>query len=661
MRKLLLAIAFLICLISPVLAQLAQIDTNIVVYSWKLDESLANRIRTDVDTSLAGFQKYNPVFRNYTSVQTLGNIGLPAQSAVYSERPDNEFLLINNFMPFMKLSENSHFFNTRKPFTKLSYIKGGSNQTKEELLDVFHTQNLTKTLNFGFNFTTLGSQGQYKFQKVKNNSFGFFSSLAGRSYSYHFSLNYNKITADENGGVLNDSLITDSTFIRSKDIPTLFSGTESSTRHNPDVYNELRNLNILAVQELAFRSRPKPADSASSVPRKTRLLYPKLVYIFSLNRTSRMFIDNNPSVGLAAGLYPNTYSSSVLTSDSLVNWKLANSVRLQFQGRRNNHYFVDYSYELMKYSFSVRPDTGKKDFTLINFPFKVPGISYSSNLYNSYIASGFSRLFADRIDLNLYGRYYFTGYQAGDLLLSGDLRLIFGKISSPFTLHAKGSVKSKSPDFLYTHYASNNFIWTKNFSRTTSNHLSTNLSLSSKKFDVQADYYLLSNVIYLDDNALPEQYRNALSILVLSAAKQVDFWKITSIGKLVYQETENKNVIDLPALAFYNSTYLQHDFIFKSTGGRLTTMLGFDFYYNTKYYADAYMPALNSFHRQDEKHLGNYPYFDVFLNLRLKRFRFFLKVEHVNAGWIDQNYFSVLHYPRNGRDLKFGLSWTFYD
>jgi len=100
---------------------------------------------------------------------------------------------------------------------------------------------------------------------------------------------------------------------------------------------------------------------------------------------------------------------------------------------------------------------------------------------------------------------------------------------------------------------------------------------------------------------------------------------------------------------------------FRATGGKLLTMIGFDLFFNTKYYADAYMPSLASFHRQNEKQLGNYPYFDAFLNIQLKRFRFFLKVEHLNAGWIDKNYFSVLHYPRNGRDLKFGLSWTFYD
>jgi hypothetical protein len=241
---------------------IGQIDTNVVVYSWKLDDSFANRLRVVVDTTLENYQKYNPAFRSYTGVETLGNYGLPAQSIVFTERPQNqEFILSNNFFPFMKFFENTEYINSRKPFTKLFYIKGGSNQSKEEILDVFHSQNLTKTLNFGLHYTTVASLGHYRFQKVKNNSFNFFSSLSGKAYSYHLSVNYNKILADENGGVISDSLITDTTFAFTKDIPTLFGGTESSTSHSPDVLNEIKNLNILTVQELAFRSDRKKTDS----------------------------------------------------------------------------------------------------------------------------------------------------------------------------------------------------------------------------------------------------------------------------------------------------------------------------------------------------------------------------------------------------------------
>ena len=663
MKKLLLAISVIFCTTPTVIAQ---IDTNIVVYSWKLDDSFANRTRVDVDTALENFQNYNPIFRKYTGVETLGNYSLPAQSIVFTERSENqEFALINNFYPFMKMFDNTAYINTKKPFTKLSYIKGGSNQSKEEVLDVIHSQNLTKTLNFGLHYTTVGSLGQYRFQKVKNNSFNFFSSLSGNFYSYHISVNYNKIIADENGGVSNDSLITDTTYTFSKDIPTLFGGTESSDSHKPDVFSKIKNINILTVQEISFRNNRKNTDSTAAA-KKIGIFYPKLVYIFSLNRSVRLFTDINPSIGIDNGLYPtNTYFSSKLTADSLLYWKLFNAARLQFQGRENNHYFVDYSYEMMNYSMSVIPDSAVSDsiekIWFITEEYRPQGLNYNSRLFNSYVSTGFSKIFGNRLDMNLYGRYYVSGYRSGDFLLSGELKLIIGKVDQPITLLVKGANELKSSDFLYTHYASNNFIWTKNFGKTSKNHLSTILAISSKKFEIQGDYYLLNNLIYLDENAIPAQYHNALSIFVLNASKQFDFWKITSINKLVYQKSENKNVLDLPEIAFYNSTYLKHLFNFKATGGKLMAMLGFNLFYNTKYYADAYMPSLVSFHRQHEKQLGNYPYFDAFLNLQLKRFRFFLKVEHVNAGWINNNYFSVLHYPRNGRDLKFGVSWTFYD
>jgi hypothetical protein len=663
MKKLLLAISVILCITTTVIAQ---IDTNVVVYSWKLDDSFANRLRVDVDTALDNFQKYNPVFRKYTGVETLGNYSLPAQSIVFTERSENqEFVLINNFFPFMKLFNNTAYINTRKPFTKLSYMKGGSNRSKEEILDVFHSQNLTKTLNFGLHYTTVGTLGQYTFQRVKNNSFNFFSSLTGKSYSYHISLNYNKIIADENGGVINDSLITDTTFAFTKDIPTVFGGTESSDRHKPDVFNEIKNINLLTVQEISFRGNRKNADSTVTT-KKIRIFYPKLIYIFNLNRSVRLFTDKNPSIGVNSGLYPtNTYFGNKLTADSLLYWKLSNAARLQFQGRKNNHYFVDYSYEIMNYSMSVIPDSAVSDSVekiwFITETYKPQGLNYNSRLFNSYLSTGFSKVFVNRLEMNLYGRYYVSGYRSGDFLLSGDLKLTIGKIDRPITLLVRGVNELKSPDFLYAHYASNNFMWTKNFGKTAKNHLSTILTISSKKFEIQGDYYLLSNLIYLDEEAIPAQYHNALSIFVLNASKQVDFWKISIINRLVYQKSENKNVLDLPEIAFCNSTYLKHLFNFKSTGGKLLAMIGFDLFYNSKYYADAYIPSLVSFHRQHEKQLGNYPYFDAFLNLQLKRFKFFLKVEHVNSGWSNNNYFSVLHYPRNRRDMKFGVSWTFYD
>jgi len=62
MNKLVLALAVLLSI--PALIK-AQIDTNTVVYSWKLDESFSNHIRIPVDTMLDNIQNQNPIYRNY--------------------------------------------------------------------------------------------------------------------------------------------------------------------------------------------------------------------------------------------------------------------------------------------------------------------------------------------------------------------------------------------------------------------------------------------------------------------------------------------------------------------------------------------------------------------------------------------------------------------
>jgi len=661
MNKLVPAIAVLISL--PALIN-AQIDTNTIVYSWKLDEYYANHIRVAVDTALENFQNQNPIFRNFTSVSTLGNYGEPAESNIFTERDRNqEFLLINPFYPFMQQFAGTRYFNTRKPFTQIRYFKGGSSQNKEEILDAFHSQNLTKTLNVGMHYTTVGALGQYRFQKVKNNSFNFFSSLSGSLYSYHLSFDLNKFTADENGGVLNDSLITDTTYSFTKDIPTLFSGIDNPPRHEPDVYSEVKNMSVFTVQEIAFRGNRTRSDSASA-QKKIRIFYPKLVYIFYLNRINRLFKDKDPSVGLNSGLYPAVLINDETTSDSLVYWKLFNTARLQFQGRRSNHYFVDYTYEMMQYSMMV-PSAGKADSLsehwFISEKVRLPGISYANRLYNSSISSGFNKVFVNHVELNLFGRYYLSGYRSTDFTLSGDLRLFTGKAGKQNSLLFRGVNELATPDFLYSHYASNNFMWTRNLRHTSMSNLSLNMTVSSKKFDIQGDYFLLHNFVFFNEQAVPEQYHKALSILTLSASKNFEFWRISCTTKLVYQKTDNQTVLGLPAIAVYNSTWLKQPINFRATGGKLLTIIGFDLYYNSKYYADAYMPSLSTFYRQSEKQQGNYPYFDAFLNVQLKRLRFYLKLEHVNSGWMDKNYFSVLHYPRNERNLKFGLSWTFYD
>jgi hypothetical protein len=73
------------------------------------------------------------------------------------------------------------------------------------------------------------------------------------------------------------------------------------------------------------------------------------------------------------------------------------------------------------------------------------------------------------------------------------------------------------------------------------------------------------------------------------------------------------------------------------------------------------MPATGRFYRQDQVRTGNYPFINVFLNIKLKRTRIFVMLDHVNSGIMGYNYYMVPTYPMNARMFRYGIAWTFYD
>jgi hypothetical protein len=121
----------------------------------------------------------------------------------------------------------------------------------------------------------------------------------------------------------------------------------------------------------------------------------------------------------------------------------------------------------------------------------------------------------------------------------------------------------------------------------------------------------------------------------------------------------------LPLATIRAAAYLDHMLYFKNTNGRLYTQLGVDVVYHTPYYAYSYMPATGVFHRQSTTEVGNYPFANAFLNIKIDRTRFFLVFDHVNSGIMSENirynYEMVPSYPWNIRRFAFGIAWTFYN
>ena len=97
----------------------------------------------------------------------------------------------------------------------------------------------------------------------------------------------------------------------------------------------------------------------------------------------------------------------------------------------------------------------------------------------------------------------------------------------------------------------------------------------------------------------------------------------------------------------------------------LDVELGGNVTYYTKYEAPDFCPALNQFAIQknsDSKvELGEFPFVDVYANLKLKGVRFFVMMSNVLYNSAGRKYFTTPHYPMNGQVLHMGVSWPFFN
>lgn len=88
---------------------------------------------------------------------------------------------------------------------------------------------------------------------------------------------------------------------------------------------------------------------------------------------------------------------------------------------------------------------------------------------------------------------------------------------------------------------------------------------------------------------------------------------------------------------------------------------GIEFNWKSAYKADGYDPATQQFFVQDDFMVYAYPVVELFFNFRIKTFRGFLKVVHLNQGIPSEGYFVTPFYPGQMRSIDFGVSWSLFD
>ncbi|MEG2277945.1 MAG: putative porin [Odoribacter sp.] len=605
-------------------------------YTWQWFREGVYPQEIALDTLQDGIHNFNYIFKQNISNTYLANLPSPYESNIFFTRETVEdFYPLTNIRAFLFKPEDAVHFNTTTPFTRLRYFTGGGKGKGENFIDVWHVQNILPFWSAGIRYNLISSDGRYMNQKAKSYNCSIFSSYEKERTVVSFFLNQNNGHFSENGGIKDRSFVLDSTGQKSENIPVRLAGSDAS--------NNYRNTNFQAQMQYNIGNKKEKI-----IGKDTSYSYPtKAIVNFRAEGNEHWYKEKSGSLEF----YPHTYIDSTSSYDLVNNQIFDVSAKLVMNEHPKYTYLpglyagIDFKYE--KY----RQRTGYDSIS------KVESFG-RSNYSGTYLTGGVFNVDTNALlNYDIAGRLCLAGHYVGNFKFDGFISQALRKDRSSL-LRANATVELKSVNPFFDRYVGNHNIWENNFKAIKTIKIEGRYINSRLRTELGVGIHNVFSYVFFDTAAMPQQTSKTLMVLSAWAKEHFKAGNFHFDQTVYFQKSTQEDILSLPAISVYSHNYYQND-LFKKA---LSLQIGFDMFYNTQFYSDNYMPSIMQFYNQRERKTGNYPKFDVFLSLRIKRADIFVKYEHVNYILKDHGEFlSALDYPINPGMLKFGIKWDFFD
>ncbi len=668
-----------------------QINRSHSLYEWNLkdDFTRVDTLSWANDTTLDGFHNYDPIFQESFSNIYLSNTGSAYLSNLLSNREeDEEFIFLNSFRTYFIQPEDIRFYNTKEPYTNLSYKNAPPKSRSEENFSWLFTQNVNKAFNIGFYYKILSSVGSYDASQTDNRQFNVHLTYKGPKYTVSGAFIYNKENLYENGGISDEDFILNYPYYREKNI---FSGAEDILVNYDSQTEFIENYQFFVTQgfgvgNIKIKKHVSQKDSISDFlppsdssyvsdlssedsldnhipppdshmpPSDDHMAKGKLphgpgskmmknseedteeqvlpvatfYHMLNAGTYSRVFkidgLDNYMEDG-AVPLYNKIYGDTLETRDSTRYSFLTNMFQLKFNEEANSLLrFGARAFIKNEISYYKYQDTARVVYDEDEDDYIVNYRRGKETLINSCFGGQIFKNLGKNFWWNAGGKLYFQGYKVGDMELTGQISSLYPVFKDTAGVYAKGKIMLHSASYLQENYKSNHFRWTNSFNQEKLVQLEAGLKIPTKRLKLAWESKTWTDYLYWNQDAVPDQTSQVISAFQITLLKHFIAGPFHSNNSLAYQYSSDQSILPLPEFAGYSSNY----FNFHLAKGVLQVQLGFDVRYHTKYYTPAFMPATGQFYVQNDKKYGDYPFVDLFLNLHLKRARIFIKADHIN-------------------------------
>lgn len=613
------------------------------IFSWKHDTYVNNQETRKIDTTFSYHYHDLPFQREDVNGQYLGVSGSAALPYNYHLRQEKDiFPFFSPYMVYTCMPENIPFYNTKTPYTELAYYGTllANRQKSEDNIHFLHTQNFNPAVNFSILYDRNGGGGLLQHEKTDFRTFAVTGNYLGKKYIAQGGYIFSRLKREENGGVEDLKMISDTT-IDVRTVPVYMTDANSIMRRNTFFITHSYGVPIRwkALRDSLGNKLPDTLKTDKGTVTYFGHYGEYTVY-------SRSYTDNiTDSIGRS--LYRNKFFINPTQS--------ADSARVM---NLENRFFI--KVQPWDADAVISNLSGGIGHQMLNFYGFQPEFFISgnqnktyNNIYTYFGAGGkFKKYFA----WNAMAKADIAGYYKGNFSVDAAMRFSSWAIKDGIHLTASFSTSLRKPSYFFDNYTSNHHIFNNDFDKTTKTTVKAKLDIPHWGLEASFGYTLLNKNVFLDSLCIPTQNNEAMSILSGYIAKNIKAGPLHLENRLLLQTSSKQEVVPLPKVALNLRYYLE----FWAVKNILNVQFGADMTYNTKYYAQAYDPALGMFYNQEKYKVGNNPYVDVFINLQWKRACIYVKVENVLQGVPNNEYYSTYRYIRPQRAFKLGIWWPFY-
>lgn len=588
-----------------------------------------------LDTSLHAFHR-SVFYQN--GQRNLGNLGAPIVNLIFqpTERTGPS-LGYTVFDTYFNNLDSLKYFNTTRPYSMFGYHLGSK---AEQLAELVHTQNIKPNWNFGVQYYRLTSTGYYRIQRNNHDIANFTTNYesSNKQYKINAAIIYNKLQHDENGGITNDSFLTQTTYSDRATIPVLFQNDEYSIRRS-SVTNMQRKFQLAINQNYTWGKRDTiySADSINISNKFTPHF--SLGHKMIIHAEKLQFKDLQPDSLRYSSLFQHNFSSG----DSLMMEQTWN--------------YVDQSVSLNGYLGAIEQQVlfslgAGMRFDLFETNFITA--KESSDNWSQYLLGNFRKesLMPGQWQYEGKALLFLTGNTSGNTALEMAIGKDLGNEKGFVNLGFKQKINNAPYNF--TLFKNPFYEQRNSFDKESLTSFFASINWTKWRMSAELTSYLIANYFYLNENQLLKQYAPTFNLSQLVVNKQWQKGKWVLDNQLVFQWKKENAPINVPnVLGRHQLSYESGVF-----GNALKIATGLDCRWHTAYESAGYNPFFNRFFYSNQYVLNNIPEIGAFFNFKIKSFRAYFMMDQLQQLFVDKNVIVVPGYPMQNALFRFGFNWV---